>query len=71
MIESGGATAPQKYLVGYYVSSNGSSLVERDVKRFLQSKLPEYMIHVRLVRIEKIPVTDYQREIEYEITSSN
>jgi N-(5-amino-5-carboxypentanoyl)-L-cysteinyl-D-valine synthase len=57
MIESGGATAPQKYLAGYYVSSNGSSLVERDVKRFLQSKLPEYMIHVRLVRIEKIPVT--------------
>ena len=45
----------QKYLIGYYVSEN--ILDESDIKEYLQTKIPEYMIPNRLVRIEKVPVT--------------
>lgn len=50
-----GADTIQKYLVGYYVSD--AALTQRDIKKFMQSKLPEYMVPNRLVPIEKIPVT--------------
>ncbi|CAF3818056.1 unnamed protein product [Rotaria sordida] len=48
-------TSATKYLVGYYVSDN--DIAEFDLKQFLQTKLPDYMIPNRLIRIEKIPVT--------------
>ena len=44
-----------KYLVGYYVSEN--NIDESELKQFMQTKLPDYMIPNRLVRIDKIPVT--------------
>ncbi|CAF3669565.1 unnamed protein product [Rotaria socialis] len=44
-----------KYLVGYYISDN--DINENDVKRFMGTKLPDYMIPNRLMRIAKIPVT--------------
>lgn len=50
-----GADTVQKYLVGYYVSD--TALTQRDIKKFMQFKLPDYMIPNRLVPIEKIPVT--------------
>ena len=45
----------QKYLIGYYVSEN--ILDESDIKEYIQTKIPEYMVPNRLVRIEKVPVT--------------
>ena len=45
----------QKYLIGYYVSEN--MIDESDIKEYLQTKIPEYMIPNRLVRIDKVPVT--------------
>ncbi|KAK2763730.1 NRPS [Arachnomyces sp. PD_36] len=53
--DANGADTVQKYLVGYYVCD--TALTQRDIKKFMQSKLPEYMIPNRLVPIEKIPVT--------------
>ncbi|CAF3932082.1 unnamed protein product, partial [Rotaria magnacalcarata] len=44
-----------KYLVGYYVSDD--DINESDIKQYMQTKLPDYMIPNRLMRIEKIPVT--------------
>lgn len=45
----------QKFLVGYYVSD--SELDELDLKEFMQTKLPDYMIPNRLIRIDKVPKT--------------
>ncbi|CAF4523227.1 unnamed protein product [Rotaria socialis] len=44
----------RKYLLGYFVSE--TSLLETDIKQYMQTKLPDYMIPNRLIRIEKIPV---------------
>ncbi|CAF4667770.1 unnamed protein product [Rotaria socialis] len=44
-----------KYLVGYYVSDD--DIDESNIKQYIQTKLPDYMIPNRLMRIEKIPVT--------------
>ncbi|CAF3667902.1 unnamed protein product [Rotaria sp. Silwood1] len=48
-------TSSTKYLLGYFVSDN--DIDECDLKQFMHSKLPNYMIPNRLIRIEKIPVT--------------
>lgn len=45
----------QKYLVGYYVSPG--SLSPKAIRRFMQTRLPEYMVPSRLVPIAKFPVT--------------
>ncbi|CAF4529291.1 unnamed protein product, partial [Rotaria socialis] len=44
-----------KYLVGYYVSDE--DIDESHIKQYIQTKLPDYMIPNRLMRIDKIPVT--------------
>ncbi|CAF3925872.1 unnamed protein product [Rotaria magnacalcarata] len=48
-------TASKKYLVGYYVSDEDTD--ESHIKQYMQTKLPDYMIPNRLVRIDKVPVT--------------
>ncbi|CAF4870675.1 unnamed protein product, partial [Rotaria sp. Silwood1] len=48
-------TSSTKYLLGYFVSDN--DIDECDLKQFMHSKLPNYMIPNRLIRIKKIPVT--------------
>ncbi|CAF4039914.1 unnamed protein product [Rotaria sp. Silwood2] len=48
-------TSSAKYLVGYYVSDN--CIGESDLKQYMQTRLPDYMIPNRLIPIEKIPVT--------------
>ncbi|KAF9892096.1 hypothetical protein FE257_002502 [Aspergillus nanangensis] len=45
----------EKYLVGYYVSSGAVST--QAIRRFMQARLPDYMIPTRLMRIPKFPVT--------------
>ncbi|CAF5083135.1 unnamed protein product, partial [Rotaria magnacalcarata] len=44
-----------KYLVGYYVSAD--EIDESDMKQYMETRLPDYMIPNRLMRIEKMPVT--------------
>ncbi|CAF2051818.1 unnamed protein product, partial [Rotaria magnacalcarata] len=44
----------RKYLLGYFVSE--TSLIETDIKQYMETKLPDYMIPNRLMRIEKIPM---------------
>ncbi|CAF4553189.1 unnamed protein product [Rotaria socialis] len=48
-------TSSTKYLVGYYVSDD--DIDESHIKQYIQTKLPDYMIPNRLMRIDKIPVT--------------
>ncbi|CAM4849840.1 unnamed protein product, partial [Rotaria magnacalcarata] len=48
-------TESKKYLVGYYVSDD--DIDESHIKQYMQTKLSDYMIPNRLMRIEKIPVT--------------
>ena len=45
----------QKFLVGYYVAD--TALSSASIRRFLQSRLPDYMIPSRLIPITKLPVT--------------
>ncbi|OAQ67223.1 N-(5-amino-5-carboxypentanoyl)-L-cysteinyl-D-valine synthase [Pochonia chlamydosporia 170] len=45
----------QKYLIGYYVSSG--LLSPQAIRRFLQSRLPTYMVPSRLMAMDKFPVT--------------
>ena len=45
----------RKYLLAYYVSDSIEN--ELDIKEFIQTKLPDYMIPNRLIRIEKMPIT--------------
>ncbi|KAG0006413.1 hypothetical protein BGZ65_008339, partial [Modicella reniformis] len=45
----------QKYLIGYYVSDG--TLLEREIKKYMGSKLPDYMVPNRLVPVALIPVT--------------
>ncbi|CAF3262569.1 unnamed protein product, partial [Rotaria sp. Silwood2] len=44
----------RKYIIGYFVSQ--SILLESDIKHYMESKLPDYMVPNRLVQIENIPV---------------
>ena len=44
-----------KYLVGYYVSE--SKLEEEEILRYLESKLPDYMVPRILVYLESLPLT--------------
>ena len=43
------------YLVGYFISSN--KVIEHQIKLYLMSKLPEYMVPNRLIQMDSIPVT--------------
>jgi N-(5-amino-5-carboxypentanoyl)-L-cysteinyl-D-valine synthase len=44
-----------KYLIGYFVSN--TMLSSHEIRRFMQSKLPDYMIPTHLIQIEKVPTT--------------
>ncbi|CAF4568340.1 unnamed protein product, partial [Rotaria socialis] len=44
----------RKHLLGYFVSEY--TLAESDIKQYMQTRLPDYMIPNRLMRIEKMPV---------------
>lgn len=50
-----GSQNVQKFLVGYYVAPNAQQ--ENQLKRALQSKLPEYLIPNRLVQVKALPVS--------------
>ncbi|AEW98055.1 MULTISPECIES: non-ribosomal peptide synthetase [Streptomycetaceae] len=50
-----GFTAPQKYLVGFYVCDR--DLDEHEVKQWMRGKLPEAVVPSRVLRITDIPVT--------------
>ncbi|CAF3834814.1 unnamed protein product, partial [Rotaria sp. Silwood1] len=43
----------RKYIIGYFVSQ--SILLESDIKHYMESKLPDYMVPNRLIQIENIP----------------
>ncbi|DAA74216.1 TPA_exp: Uncharacterized protein A8136_3714 [Trichophyton benhamiae CBS 112371] len=49
------AQGGQTFLVGYCVS--GSTISSIDIKRFMQSRLPDYMVPSRLIFVTKLPVT--------------
>ncbi|KAJ5571757.1 AMP-dependent synthetase/ligase [Penicillium sp. DV-2018c] len=45
----------QKFLVGYYVAD--AALPSAAIRRFMQSRLPGYMVPSRLIPVSKFPVT--------------
>jgi N-(5-amino-5-carboxypentanoyl)-L-cysteinyl-D-valine synthase len=45
----------QKFLVGYYVAD--AALPSAAIRRFMQSRLPGYMVPSRLILVSKFPVT--------------
>lgn len=45
----------QKFLVGYYVAE--AALPSAAIRRFMQSRLPGYMVPSRLILVSKFPVT--------------
>ncbi|MGA2224692.1 MAG: amino acid adenylation domain-containing protein, partial [Syntrophobacteraceae bacterium] len=44
-------------LVAYYVARDGDAISVPDVRGYLQSKLPEYMVPQHFVKLEAIPLT--------------
>ena len=46
-----------KYLVAYYTSSRGDKLNEEEIFSYLASKLPEYMIPIAIIHLDKLPLT--------------
>ncbi|WP_172631850.1 non-ribosomal peptide synthetase, partial [Dictyobacter arantiisoli] len=46
-----------KFLVAYVVLSEGTALTSADLKIFLRAKLPEYMIPLHIIFMERLPLT--------------
>jgi amino acid adenylation domain-containing protein len=44
-------------LVGYAVMEEGTEVNEREMKRQIGERVPEYMVPVRIVRLERMPLT--------------
>ena len=44
-------------LVGYFLERDGSNLEERELRRYLKERLPEYMTPSKWVKLEKMPLT--------------
>jgi amino acid adenylation domain-containing protein len=44
-------------LVGYIVEREGREIEEKELRRYLREKLPEYMIPSKWVKLEKIPLS--------------
>jgi aryl carrier-like protein len=47
----------QKYLSAYYVSPDGPDSMNEDLKSYLRTKLPVYMVPQYVVRLETLPLT--------------
>ena len=56
-INKEGMSTENKYLIGYYVSES-EGINEKSILTYLRTKLPEYMVPSKLVRLEKFPLTD-------------
>jgi len=63
----------QQYLVGYYISE--SALEADDLRSYLQSRLPEYMVPMYYLQLERMPLTSNGKldrkslpEVTHEIT---
>jgi acyl carrier protein len=54
-IDDGGE---DKRLVAYLVTTPGSTLTAGQLRSFLQSRLPDYMIPAAFVRVESLPLTN-------------
>jgi hypothetical protein len=46
-----------KYLVAYVVPANGSAATARELRTFLQRRLPDYMVPSSIVFLDSIPLT--------------
>jgi amino acid adenylation domain-containing protein len=51
------AAQPEPELVAYVVAAEGAALTTTDLRAFLASRLPDYMIPARFVAIDSLPVT--------------
>jgi amino acid adenylation domain-containing protein len=49
--------AGEEQLVGYFISNREQSLTISDLRSFLRSKLPDYMIPAAFVRLDAMPLT--------------
>lgn len=47
----------EKVLVSYYATNQGSTINKTELREYLQSKLPEYMVPGFFVELENIPLT--------------
>jgi amino acid adenylation domain-containing protein len=57
-VGTGGAAAPpEPELVAYVVPTEGAALTAPDLRTFLASRLPDYMIPARIVAIAALPMT--------------
>ncbi|MGE5423735.1 MAG: non-ribosomal peptide synthetase, partial [Syntrophothermus sp.] len=51
----------EKMLVAYYVPEKGKQINIQELKNFLKSKMPEYMVPSVFVEIERFPLTQTQK----------
>ena len=51
-----GDAATSRHLVRYFISER-SEVLESDLLEYLESKLPQYMILMRIIQVRRIPVT--------------
>lgn len=47
----------ENYLVAYYTTKSGEKLKAEDFLKFLSQKLPDYMIPIQYIFLEKLPLT--------------
>jgi amino acid adenylation domain-containing protein len=47
----------EKMLAGYFVPAGGPQPAERELKLYLQQRLPEYMVPSRIVPVERLPLS--------------
>lgn len=45
-----------KYLCGYYVSESGAKIAQEDIIKFLDERLPHYMVPLRYVHMDAFPL---------------
>ncbi len=52
-----GGPGDSRALVAYYVARDGKEIAEPDLRSFLQSRLPGFMVPSALVRVPRLPMT--------------
>jgi amino acid adenylation domain-containing protein len=57
VLTRGGAASEDLRLVGYVVRQPGSEVSSRELREYLQQRLPGYMIPAALVLLERLPLT--------------